>query len=170
MAQETILNNQDQHFLEMAQDHSLRSKDPSTRSGTVIVSPDQHVLTLGYNGFPSGVAETPERLNHRETKYKLIVHSELNAILAAAALGIRLQGSTLYVVSTSRMEGFVWGGPPCIRCCVELIQAGIAHIRVPFQSPKVREEWKQNFVEARELLIEAGIDYEEVAWTGLQGL
>lgn len=159
-----MIDKWDGHFLELAQHHSKLSKDPSTQSGTILVGPDREVLAMGFNGFPRRVADTDERLLHRETKYKLIVHSELNAILAAARLGISLRGATLYVVSTSRSERFVWGGPPCIRCAVELIQAGITSVRVPIQSSKVRPEWVEDFKVARTVLLEAGISYEELEW------
>jgi dCMP deaminase len=49
----------------------------------VIVRPDRTVSATGFNGFPRGIADTPERLNHRETKYALVAHAELNAILTA---------------------------------------------------------------------------------------
>ena len=117
----------DRHFLQLALAHARMSKDPSTQVGAVIVGPDREIRSAGFNGFPRGIADTPERLANRDTKLELIVHGELNAITAAARVGIPLLGCTLYVAATDD-TGLVWGGPPCTRCTVHVIQAGIRHV------------------------------------------
>lgn len=86
----------DNHFLGMALYHSKLSKDPSTRVGSVIIGPDREILSAGFNGFPRGIADTHERLHDRDMKLKLVVHAEMNALLAAARTGMRLKGCTLY--------------------------------------------------------------------------
>ncbi len=48
------------------------SKDPRTRVGAVIVGSDLEVRSTGFNGFPRGVADTPERLQDKSTKLRLI--------------------------------------------------------------------------------------------------
>lgn len=63
----------DRRFLELAKQVSTWSKDPSTKVGAVLVNEDKHVVGMGFNGFPVGVADTEERLNNRELKYKMIV-------------------------------------------------------------------------------------------------
>jgi dCMP deaminase len=73
----------DAYFIGIAREVSTASKDPSTKVGAVIVRPDWTVAAMGYNGFPRGIADTPERLNDRETKYALVTHAEVNAILTA---------------------------------------------------------------------------------------
>ena len=55
-----------------------------------------------FNGFPRGIADTEARLNNRDLKLKPIVHGEMNAILAAARVGIPLKGCTLYFAAPSR--------------------------------------------------------------------
>ena len=80
------------HFLRMALLCAQMSKDPNTQVGAVIVGPDREVRSTGFNGLPRGVADTAERLHDRETKLKLIVHAEMNAVLNAARHGVALKG------------------------------------------------------------------------------
>lgn len=158
---ETVSNRWDRHFLELAACHAKMSKDPSTRVGSVIVGPDREIISAGFNGFPRGIADTAERLTDRDQKIALVVHGEMNAILAAARNGIRLKGCTLYLAATDD-SGLVWGGPPCTRCTVEIIQSGITEIvSWPFKS--VPSRWKDDVERARAILAEAGISYREVS-------
>lgn len=150
----------DRHFLGMASYHSRMSKDPSTRVGSVIVGPDREILSAGFNGFPRGIADTPERLSDRETKLQLVVHAEMNALLAAARTGMRLKGCTLYLAATDD-SGMVWGGPPCTRCTVEIIQVGISEI-VSYPVKAVPSRWHADLKTARALLEESGINYREL--------
>lgn len=150
----------DRHFLGLAMYHSQMSKDPSTRVGSVIVGPDRELLSAGFNGFPRGIADTPERLADRETKLKLVVHAEMNALLAAARTGMRLKGCTLYLAATDD-SGLVWGGPPCTRCVVEIIQVGIKEI-VSYPVKSIPSRWHTDLATARRLIDEAGIAYREI--------
>src|SRR5690242_4489325 len=109
----------DFHFLNLAADIARWSKDPSTKVGAVLVDDQNIVRGMGYNGFPRGVNDDPERLNNRELKYKMVVHAEVNAILSA---GSRSRGSRLYVYPAFFT--------PCIcnECCKVAIQAGVKEI------------------------------------------
>ena len=151
----------DRHFLQLCIDHAGMSKDPSTRVGAVIVGPDREIRSAGFNGFPRGIADTAERLNDRETKLKLVVHGEMNAVLAAARVGMPLKGCTLYLAATSVDGMHVWGGPPCTRCAVEVIQAGITMV-VSFAPKNVPSKWHVDLALASEILEEAGIGYREL--------
>lgn len=148
------------HFLGMALYHSRMSKDPSTRVGCVIVGPDREILSGGFNGFPRGIADTDERLNDRDTKLKLIVHAELNAILAAAKKGVQLDGSTLYLAAHRSGGREWWGGPPCTRCTVEIAQAGIR--RIVSAPLKADSKWHDDLKFAIQLIAEAEIEYLEL--------
>lgn len=150
----------DRHFLQLCLDHARMSKDPSTRVGSVIVGPDREIRSAGFNGFPRGIADTEERLNDRELKNRLIVHGEMNAILAAARVGIPLKGCTLYLAATND-SGMVWGGSPCTRCVVEIIQAGIAEV-VSFTQKSVPSRWHEDIAFAGTLLVEAEVAYREL--------
>lgn len=151
----------DRHFLQLCLDNARMSKDPSTRVGAVIVGPDREIRSTGFNGFPRGVLDTDERLNNREQKLRLVVHAETNAILNAARVGIPVKGCTLYLAATDR-SGLVWGGPPCTRCSVEIIQSGIAEI-VSYPIKATPSKWHDDLKLAGELLAECGMKYREVS-------
>lgn len=136
-----MANWNDIFWLRMAAEYATESKDPSTKVGCVIVRPDRTPCSWGTNGFPSGVADTPERLNDRPTKYELTVHAELNAIIFAPE---RVVGYTLYSTFA-----------PCIRCAVAVIQAKIARVVFP-QSDSDR--WKTEQDKAVALFHEAGVE------------
>ena len=77
----------------------MRSKDPNTQVGACIVSEDNKILSVGYNGFPTGCGDDEfpwEREGDMlETKYAFVTHSELNAILNYR--GGSLAGARRYV-------------------------------------------------------------------------
>lgn len=155
----------DRHFLQLALDNARMSKDPSTKVGAVIVGPDRETLTSGFNGLPRGILDTEERLGNRDLKLKIIVHAEMNAVLTAARIGIPLKGCSLYLAASDG-SGNVWGGPPCTRCTVELIQSGIIEVVTwPFKT--VPSRWLDDLAEAKALLEEAGIRYREVSEEGV---
>lgn len=71
-----------------------------------------------------------------------------------------LKGCTLYL-ATMDYAGKVWGGPPCTRCAVHVIQAGSTGIVThPFKD--VPSRWKEDIDFAKTLLEEAGISYAEI--------
>ena len=107
----------DDYFLNMAYFVARKSKDPSSKCGTVIVSQDHAVLTTGYNGLPRGtVDDLPER-NERPEKYFWYEHGERNAIYNAARWGAALKGSTAYIT-----------GCPCMDCARALVQVGVKRV------------------------------------------
>jgi dCMP deaminase len=150
----------DRHFIKLALENARMSKDPATQAGAVIVGPDREVRSMGYNGLPRGIADLPERLENKDLKRTLIVHAEMNAILNAARIGVSTRGCTLYLALTDE-TGQVWGGPPCTRCTVEIIQAGIVEVVArPFKLQA--SYWTESVEQARALLLEAQIRYREV--------
>lgn len=96
---------------------SKRSKDPSTQVGACIVGEDNIILSTGYNGFPTGCSDDtfPWDREGEDTKYKYVVHAELNAILNSS--GKSLQKARIYV------DLF-----PCNECAKAIIQSGISQI------------------------------------------
>ena len=82
---------------------------------------------MGFNGFPAGVEDSEDRLETREIKYEMVVHAEANALLFA---GPAAEGCTLYVTPL----------PPCARCAVLIIQAGISRVVCPIPD-KSKEPW-----------------------------
>ena len=148
------------YFLDIAHRTAKMSKDPSTKVGAVLVGPDRQIVSTGYNGFPRGIDDSDERLNTRETKYALVVHAEMNSLLNAGRYGIKTGGTTLYVVAHDSTTGQCWGGPPCIRCAVEAIQAGVSEIVVP-NPDGVPARWLDSLAQGRAIIEEAGIKYTE---------
>jgi len=135
----------DIRFLRLAELISSWSKDPSTKTGCVIVRPDRTIASVGFNGFPRRIKDTPELLNNREEKYKRVIHCELNAILSSRE---RLDGYTLYN----------YPGQSCSRCAVHVIQAGIIKVVAPSNESDFTRRWKHETQLAEELFREAGIE------------
>ncbi len=155
----------DRHFLRLAFVHAQMSKDPSTKVGAIVVGPDRGIISAGFNGFPRGIADAPDRLNDRDTKMRLVIHGEMNAILAAAKSGSAVGGCSLYVAATDA-SGSIWGGPPCIRCTVEAIQAGIIEF-VSWPARSAPSRWAESLREARAVIEEAGLLYREIEPDGI---
>jgi dCMP deaminase len=151
----------DAYFIEIALLIAKASKDPSTQVGAVIVGPDREIRSTGFNGFPRGIADTVERLGNRDTKLSLIVHGELNAILNAARSGISTKGCDLFIGCRESTALTFWGGPPCTRCTVEIIQAGIIRV-ISLPKKTAPSRWHKDLTVAEALLAEAGIEYIEV--------
>lgn len=97
---------------------ALRSKDPSTQVGAVIVDDEHKVVSIGYNGFPKGCSddEYPWEKDGeaQDSKYAYVVHAELNAILNSPR---SVKGCSLYVSLF-----------PCNECAKAIIQSGIREI------------------------------------------
>src|SRR6266478_3406490 len=148
-------NKWDLRFLELAKIVSTWSKDPSTKVGAVLVNDLKQVVGMGYNRFARGVEDSDERLNDRETKYKFVVHAEVNAIIQA---GDAARGSILYVYPSFMMP------PICHECCKVAIQAGVQGI-VGFSpdetDPRV-QRWKDSISVSREMWHEANLWIEEI--------
>ena len=47
----------DEYFMGVAMLSGMRSKDPNTQVGCCIVSQDNKILSMGYNGFPKGCSD-----------------------------------------------------------------------------------------------------------------
>ena len=106
----------DEYFMGVAKLAGMRSKDPNTQVGACIVSQNNRILSLGYNGFPNGVSDDEFPWSREgdalETKYPFVAHGELNAILNYR--GGSLEGAKIYVMLF-----------PCNECAKAIIQAGI---------------------------------------------
>jgi len=139
-----VLDHWDYRFLELAKFTAGWSRDPSTKVGAVVVRPDKTVASLGFNGFPRRVADLPERLEDRATKYQIVVHAEMNALLHARE---PLHGYTLYCAPLH----------PCSNCAAAIIQAGISRVVYTGATP-VR--WIENVNLSHSILLEAGLTVE----------
>lgn len=138
----------DERFLSLAQHIAGWSQDPSTQVGAVIVDADRRIVSMGFNGFPQGVADLDERLQDRPLKYALTVHAETNAILFARR---SLAGCTLYT----------WPLMPCSRCATNVVQSGIARCVAPALPPDKAERWERDCDLARMMFAEVGVELAE---------
>lgn len=136
----------DEYFMGIALLSSMRSKDPNTSVGSCIVSKDNKILSVGYNGMPNGCPDDDfpwERDGDAlHTKYFFVCHAELNAILNYTGTDIR--GARVYTTLF-----------PCNECTKALIQAGISEII--YYSDKYHDS--DSSVAARRMLDSAGIVY-----------
>jgi len=127
------------------------SKDPSTQCGAVIVNADNEIVSVGFNGFPKGIADTEPRLNNRELKYAITLHAERNAILFAKQ---SLKDCTLY---TFPMQC-------CSECAAMAIQSGIKHhVSLSYQP----DRWQKSFELANEMFDEAQVKTKYYSLTDL---
>lgn len=111
----------DEYFMGIAELSARRSKDPSTQVGACIVSKDNRILSIGYNGAPNGIEDKyfpwDREGDYLETKYPFVCHAELNAISNFRGNKKDLEGAKLYVTLF-----------PCNECTKLVIQNGIKEI------------------------------------------
>jgi dCMP deaminase len=126
---------------------AMRSKDPNTQVGACIVSPDNIIISTGYNGMPKGCSddEFPWGREGAVTKYPFVVHAELNAILNAN--GRDLRGSRVYVALF-----------PCNECAKAIIQSGVRE--VVYLSDKYADTL--GTMASKRMLDAAGVTYRQL--------
>jgi dCMP deaminase len=144
----------DEYFMGVAKLAAMRSKDPHTQVGACIVSEDNKILSMGYNGFPRGCSDDEfpwarEGDSELERKYVYIVHSELNAILNFH--GESLEGSKMYVTLF-----------PCNECAKAIIQAGIKTL--VYDDDKYADT--ANVIASKRMLKAAGVNFYRYERTG----
>ena len=119
MAKRTDYIGWDAYFMGVALLSGERSKDPNSQVGACIVSEDNKILSIGYNGFPRGCSDDEIPWDREgefaETKYPYVCHGELNAILNYT--GTTLKNSRIYVALF-----------PCNECAKAIIQSGIKEV------------------------------------------
>lgn len=140
----------DEYFMGIAYLSTLRSKDPATQVGACIVSSDNRILSIGYNGAPNGFADKyfpwDREGDFLNTKYPFVCHAELNAISNFRGNKKDLEGAKLYVTLF-----------PCNECTKLIIQNGIKEII--YLSDKYKDT---DGVKASKLMLEeCGVKYTE---------
>ena len=128
----------DEYFMGVAMLSGMRSKDPNSQVGACIVSDDNKILSMGYNGFPKGCSDDEfpwaREGEPLDTKYLYVTHSELNAILNYR--GGSLEGAKMYVTLF-----------PCNECAKAIIQESrlwsmiVTNMQALRQSLLPRECW-----------------------------
>ncbi len=131
----------DEVFMQVAEVMAQRSTCLKRHVGAVLVSPDNHIVSSGYNGAPKNCRHcTQDGCILGPTGSCLrAVHSELNALLRA---GYRARKATMYCTLC-----------PCFACATAMINAGV--VRVVYREYRDRTHHEEpNIVQ---FLIDAGI-------------
>ena len=140
----------DEYFMGLAHLSAMRSKDPSTQVGAVIVSGDHRVVSIGYNGFPNGCSDDEFPWDREgdfgATKYPYVVHAELNAILNSKN---DLRGCSIYVSLF-----------PCNECAKAIIQSGIS--RIVYESDKYADT--DATIASKRMLRAAGVELYQLPY------
>jgi len=151
--------NWEQYFMGIAKLSAMRSKDPNTQVGCCIVSPENRILSMGYNGAPNGFddSEFPwDRVGEKlDTKYMYVCHSELNAILNYRGDTNDLKGAKIYVYYF-----------PCNECAKAIIQAGIKEViyAIPYDRDNHSEEMEASI----RMFNKCGVSYRLVELKGVE--
>ena len=140
----------DEYFMGLAHLSAMRSKDPSTQVGAVIVSGEHRVVSIGYNGFPNGCSDDEFPWDREgdfgATKYPDVVHAELNAILNSKN---DLRGCSIYVSLF-----------PCNECAKAIIQSGIS--RIVYESDKYADT--DATIASKRMLRAAGVELYQLPY------
>lgn len=109
----------DEYFMGISHLSAMRSKDPNTQVGACIVSEENKILSVGYNGMPTGCNDDDmpwaRQGDFLDTKYPFVCHAELNAILNRSTGS--LKNARIYVSLF-----------PCNECAKAIIQSGIGEV------------------------------------------
>ena len=138
----------DEYFMGLAKLSAERSKDPNTIVGACIVDDKNKILSVGYNGAPTGYNDDTDMTWEREgdflnTKYAYVCHAELNAILNSR---ISIQGARVYVTLF-----------PCNDCAKAIIQSGIKE--VIYYDDKYKDA--DNTKAAKKMFDKCGVKYRQ---------
>ena len=143
----------DGYFMGIALLSAQRSKDSNTQVGACIVSEENKILSVGYNGMPIGCSDDEMPWGKEgealDTKYPYVCHAELNAILNYS--GGSLHGAKLYVCLF-----------PCNECAKAIIQSGIKE--VIYDSDKYADT--PATIASKRMMDAAGVKYRQYEHTG----
>lgn len=136
-----------EYFMTVAHASAMRSKDPNTQVGAVVVNQINQIVSTGYNGFPRGIDDelfpwSRSDEDWKETKYPYVAHAELNAIVAAR---MDLTNCDLYVNLF-----------PCNECAKIIIQAGIS--KIFYMDDKYAQT--DSTIVAKRMFDAVGLEYE----------
>ena len=142
-------------MIQMAFTISQMSKDPSTKVGAIVVSPNRELVSFGYNGFPKSIPDDKKWWENRGedpedfTKYDLVCHAESNAM---SQPNCDLTGWYLYVTHF-----------PCLNCALRAVREGIKkvyycldpdHMKMDQQEEKVKKLFALAGIELTQITLE----------------
>ncbi|MBQ8300650.1 MAG: dCMP deaminase family protein, partial [Clostridia bacterium] len=138
----------DEYIMGIALLSAQRSKDSNTQVGACIVNHENKILSLGYNGMPTGCCDEEMPWEREgsplDTKYMYVCHAELNAILNRSSGS--LEGAKLYVTLF-----------PCNECAKAIIQSGIRE--VVYMSDKYADA--DNTIASKRMFDMVGVKYRQ---------
>jgi dCMP deaminase len=119
----------DAMYMDIAKRVSEMSWDSDTKVGAIIVK-DGNIISMGWNGTPSGF---PNDCKHPSTGATLpyVIHAEANAISKLARDGGNGLGATLYCTLA-----------PCMECTKLILQSGISEVVVTHADERFMESYK----------------------------
>lgn len=136
-------------FMHIAQAFATRSKDDSSKVGSIILGNHFEVRAAGWNGAPRHcLADTDWRFQERPEKYFWSSHAESNAIANAARAGTSINGCTLLVTM-----------PPCMDCAKLIVQAGICTVIALDGDAEFKARWAGHIERSTRLFHECGLNY-----------
>lgn len=142
-----MISKWDLRFLRLADHVSSWSKDPHRKVGCVIVDQFKRVVSMGYNGFPSGVSDADSRYNDRNVKRLYVAHAEQNALDNRVS---SVRGFTLYCQFY-----------PCNECAKSIISSGIKRVvtTVPIMdNDGDRHHWRESIL----MFTESGVEVDTI--------
>ncbi|KAK1121752.1 hypothetical protein K0M31_010063 [Melipona bicolor] len=143
----------DNYFMAMAFLSAKRSKDPVTQVGACIVNEEKQIVSVGYNGMPTGCNDdifpwSKDSVDPLERKTFYVCHAEVNAILNRNCYSLK---KCIMYVSLF----------PCNECAKVIIQSGIKSIK--YVSDKYAEKKKTQA--AKRMFDAAGVTYSKYSPT-----
>ena len=138
-----------EYFLNIAEQVKEKSKDRNTKIGSVIIGPDNEIVSTGYNSFPRGINDEVEERQQRPEKYYWMVHGEMNSILNAARIGVSTKGCRMYLTC----------GIPCSNCGRAIINAGITEVYCKKEdTTRNRQKWDEESARTLKMFEESGVE------------
>jgi dCMP deaminase len=109
-------------FMDVAERFSKLSSAKRLQVGAIVVK-DDRIISIGYNGMPSGWTNDCEYLEHRIAQEPIlktkpeVLHAETNAIAKLAKTNGSGDGATMFVTHA-----------PCLDCAKLIYQSGIISV------------------------------------------
>ena len=129
-------------FLNVAEEVASWSKDPVTKCGCLIVTPNRQRVQWGYNGPPAGLRDDKWQKGTRERKLASTIHAEENVFLFTT-------------FDTAGCWLFIYGLFPCAPCASKIVQKEISTV-VCYEEHMKEARW--NPAEAMEILKDGGVN------------
>ncbi|MBB1488986.1 dCMP deaminase family protein [Oceanospirillum sp. D5] len=142
------------YFMSIALLSSFRSKDRKTQNGACIVTPDNKIVGIGYNGLPNGCDDkdpdfwSDDDEDVLRSKHTYVVHAEQNAIYNSTPFD--LKGTAIYATQF-----------PCHICAQAIIQVGIKDVF--YLRRKNGKHHEDSFKAVAKMFNASGVSYTDIA-------